>query len=462
MLINVLIKPIYIFFINSRVQDTLGPDIFGKYFGIFNFAYILYIITDFGIQNYNSVTVSKDHNLLKEYLPNILGLKTILSFIYIVVGLIVGYFIGYDAESLRLFLFIAINLILLSFVLYLRTNISALGKFRWDSLISVIDKIILIIVLGYFLFTSFVDSFSIEYFLFAQTFAFLVVLLVVLSINFNLADKLSIKFSMSFARRILKKSLPYSLVFILMTLYMKMDGFMLERMLDGSYEAGKYSAAFTLYEAFNNIGYLFAVLLLPMFASIINSEKQLKPLIQTSHNLILVIAATASLITIFYSENIMSILYPQTYTESHSKILIILMFSFIAITLTYIYGTLITAAGKIKTLNRIVMVGVIINLILNLILIPKKGAYGAAIATVFTQYFVLFSQYMYGLKEFKIGFNYIEFFKRMAFVVVAGFIVYAIKNNIEFNWLIQIIFSGFGLLLIAYFIGLIKVSDLKK
>jgi O-antigen/teichoic acid export membrane protein len=61
------------------------------------------------------------------------------------------------------------------------------------------------------------------------------------------------------------------------------------------------------------------------------------------------------------------------------------MVSFICISLTYIYGSLLTAGGKIALLNKISLAGFAINLILNLLLIPKYLALGSAIATVAAQ-----------------------------------------------------------------------------
>lgn len=459
--INVLIKPIYIFFIDAKVQDTLGAETFGTYFGVFNFAFILYIITDLGLQNYNSKSISQNNSLIKEYLPNILGLKLVLSLVYISIGLLFAIVIGYNYDMIKMFLFIAVNLILLSFILYLRTNISALGKYRWDSLVSSLDKFILIIVLGFVLYLSKIE-FELNHFIFAQTLALFIVFVVVLLINLKLAKVKSIKFSLSFAKDILRKSLPYSLVFLLMTLYMKMDGFMLERMLGTSMEAGIYAASFRLYEAFNNIGYLFAVLLLPMFATLIGKSENLKNLVHTSHNIIIFIAITSLLITVLYREEILMFLYPKEYTPYYGKILIVLMISFLAISLTYIYGTILTAAGKISIFNKIVLLGVFFNLGLNIILIPTKGAFGAAIATVFTQYFVLSGQYFYSLKYFDIGFSIFLFFKRIAYFVILGIILYLVKEKLVFSPLVLMFISGVISIISAIVFGLVKFSDLKK
>ena len=461
-LINVLIKPVYIFFIDARVQDTLGSEKYGLYFGLFNLAYILYILTDLGMQNYSSKTIAQDNTLLKEYLPNILGIKIFLSIFYIIAGIVFAFIAGYDMYSIRIFMLIAINLILLSFILYLRTNIAAMGKYRLDSVISVIDKLILIVVLSVFIFSPLKQTFTIYNYIYAQTFAFIIVLGLVLRINFKMINKISIKFSIAFAKRLLKLSLPFSLVFLLMTLYMKMDGFMLERMLTTSVQAGIYAAAFRLYEGFNNIGYLFAVLLLPMFASLIQSGEKLKSLIHTSHNIMLVISVTATIIAFLYSREIMQFLYPRTFTHEHSILLKILMISFFAISLTYIYGTLLTAAGKISIFNKIVLTGVLVNLFLNLLLIPVYGAIGAAVATVFTQYLVLSGQYIAGLKYFDTGFNLKLFSVRTGFFLITATVVYIIKFQLTMDWIISIIISGIFSIFIAIIIGLIKFSDLKK
>jgi len=461
LLINVLIKPFYIFFIDAKVQDTLGSETFGKYFGVFNFAYILYILTDLGIQNYNSKTISQNRELIKDYLPNILGIKVFLSLVYIILGFGIAFIVGYSPFMIKLFAVIAINLILLSFILYLRSNISALGKYRWDSIISSADKLLLIIILGFLLYFSNV-KFELKFFVFAQTLAFFIVFIIVLSINFYLSKVKSIRFSFRFLKEILKKSLPYSLVFLLMTLYMKMDGFMLERMLDTPVEAGIYAASFRLYEAFNNIGYLFAVLLLPMFATLNGKGEKLKNLVHTGHNMLIIIAITAVVITVLYRVDILTFLYPKTYTSYHSDILILLMLSFFAISLTYIYGTLLTATGKIAIFNKIVFFGVMINLVLNLILIPPKGALGAAIATVFTQYFVLGGQYFYSLKYIDIGFDFSLFLRRFGYFLVTVFVLYLIKEKLHYNpWLLMIL-SGIISLIIAILLKVIKFSDLKK
>ena len=62
-----------------------------------------------------------------------------------------------------------------------------------------------------------------------------------------------------------------------------------------------------------------------------------------------------------------------------------LIASFPAWCLMYVYSTLLTANGSLKTLNIIAFVGVVVNLSLNFYLIPQDKAIGGAITSFITQ-----------------------------------------------------------------------------
>lgn len=464
-LINVLIKPFYILVIETRVQDTLGPNTYGLYFGIFNIAFILQILADLGIQNYNSRTIARSPESLPEVLPKILSTKLLLSLIYLLTGILVAGIFGYLVDSFMIFLMVSINLILLSMILYLRTNIAATGHYRLDSVVSVLDKLLLIILLGVLLFhPKWLGNFTLFSFIYAQTIAFGIVLLVVLLINFRLSGILKLEFSYSFSKNLLKKSLPFSLVIILMSLYMRMDGFMLERMLDDqAYQAGVYAAAFRIYEAMNMIGYLFAVLLLPMFASLLNKRSELLSLIRSSHNLILAIATTMVITIYLYRNELMLWLYPINADIYYAEILALLLFSFFAISLSYIYGTYLTASNQLKDLNRLLFIGVLINLVFNLILIPESGAKGAAYATIATQFFVLSGQYLMTVKKLGIVPSTRLLTKRLAYGAAVLLVSWVFISQINLDtWMLSFALLITVLIVVALLFGMVDLRDFKK
>jgi O-antigen/teichoic acid export membrane protein len=464
-LINLLIKPVYILFIESRVQDTLGPNAYGLYFGIFNFAIMLQIIADLGIQNFNSTAVSRDNSLLKTYLPKMLGLKVILALFYLVLGLTGAILIGYAAGSILIFTWVSFNFILLSFILYLRTNISGTGHYKMDSILSIVDKLLLIGILGWMLFWGQNGrTFGLYDFILSQSVAYSIVLTLVLIINFRLAGMVKISFDLALSREIIRQSLPFSLVIILMSLYNRMDGFMLERMLDdNAFQAGIYAASFRIYDALNMVGYLFAVLLLPMFSSLMYSPKDLHVLIKTGHNLILGVSIAMLAGIGLFAEQILSWMYPNHMDENYIHLLYLLLLSFFATSLSYNYGTLLTAAKKLRPMNRILFIGVLINLVLNLIFIPQFGAIGAALTTIGTQFFVLAGQYILSLTIFNIKFRWAVLIKRSGFVATVGIMVWFFARYLDLGrWLLELFIFELLVFIAILIFGLVSWKDLKK
>jgi O-antigen/teichoic acid export membrane protein len=76
-------------------------------------------------------------------------------------------------------------------------------------------------------------------------------------------------------------------------------------------------------------------------------------------------------------------------SDYSAEILVILIISFIAYSMMHIFSSLLTAAGHLKTLNKIFFIGIVVNLCSNFWLIPKMGAKGAAITTACSEVLVL-------------------------------------------------------------------------
>jgi O-antigen/teichoic acid export membrane protein len=77
----------------------------------------------------------------------------------------------------------------------------------------------------------------------------------------------------------------------------------------------------------------------------------------------------------------------------------------------YIFGTLLTANGSLKILNILALIALIANFGLNLWLIPKYQALGAAYAAIITQSFIGFSNCFFAYKVLKMSFDKIVFIK---------------------------------------------------
>ena len=385
--VNFLVKPVYIFGIDRGVQNQVGASEYGLYFALFNFVYLFQILNDFGIQNFNHSVFSKYDILIPKYLPKILGTKLILAIVFIIITLLACLIVGYGRVIWPLLAVIILNQILASLLLYLRTTLSAMGHFELDSLLSVSDKLLMIALVGFLLIQAPLGPVTIIQFISCQTISFTLSTGISFLLIKNIATvkMTAIKIDLPFTIALLRKSFPYAMVLLLMTMYTRMDGIMIERLLpNGTTEAGIYAASYRILDAFGMVGVLFAGLLLPTYAKKIRRKDSIRSLAYMAHGLLLSFAITIIAISLVYHEEIIGILYHDV-TPYWSAVYQILMISYFGISLSYIYGTLLTAQENIRIMNKIFLGGVLMNLLLNLYFIYLWQAWGAALATVITQ-----------------------------------------------------------------------------
>ncbi len=384
--INLLIKPFYIFGIDRVVQNEVGPSEYGLYFAILNFVYLFQIINDFGVQNFNHSIFSQHQQLIEKYLPKTLGTKLVLAFLFVLLTLACGWLIGYQQIAAKLMLLIIVNQGLASLIMLLRTNLSARGFYAHDSIMSVVDKCFLIFIVGFLLYLR-SDTITIEHFVYARTLSFSLSLLVVLiflkwKLKFSI---LSFNWDWKFIKWQLKKSYPFALILLLMTLYTRMDAVMIERLLDhGEEEAGIYAASYRILDAANMLGLLFAGLLLPMFAKILDQSSNLKRLIKQACSMFIVVSIAVGVTSYAFAMPIMDLLYDGA-DQYWAAIFRVLMFSYLGVCMVYLFSTYLTARRQIRLMNWVFFGGVMLNFTLNFILIRQYGAWGAAIATLVTQ-----------------------------------------------------------------------------
>ncbi|MEZ5147669.1 MAG: oligosaccharide flippase family protein [Bacteroidales bacterium] len=369
--LNLLVKPFWIFGIDRSVQNAVGPEDFGFYFSILNFSFLFNIILDFGITNFNNRNIAQNHQLLNKHFSGILILKILLGVVYLAVSFIVGYFAGYDSKQFYILSWVVINQFLLSFILYLRSNISGLLLFKTDSVLSVTDRLLMIIFCGVLLLNHDTrENFKIEWFVYTQTAAYGLTALIAIGIVIRKAAFRKLNWNIPFLVMILRKSMPYALLVFLMAQYFRIDAVIIERLLPddtGKLQAGIYAQAFRLLDAAIMISFLFSVLLLPIFSRMIKKNEPIEDLTKLSFSLLFTISIVAAIATLFYSTDIMQWLYPhhkdealaayQLRIDESSQIFKILMFGYISIASTYVFGTLLTANGSLKVLNIIAFSG---------------------------------------------------------------------------------------------------------
>ncbi|MBE9492393.1 MAG: oligosaccharide flippase family protein, partial [Bacteroidetes bacterium] len=171
--LNLLIKPFWVLGIDRSVQNIVGEETYGFYFTIFNFSFLFNILLDLGITNFNNRNIAQHHQLLNKHFSGILILKLLLAGLYTVITFTIALIINYNSEQLYLLAWVCLNQFLLSFIMYLRSNISGLLMFKTDSFISVLDRMLMILICSIMIWGHITETpFRIEWFVYAQTLAY--------------------------------------------------------------------------------------------------------------------------------------------------------------------------------------------------------------------------------------------------------------------------------------------------
>ncbi|MCL1821249.1 MAG: polysaccharide biosynthesis C-terminal domain-containing protein [Prolixibacteraceae bacterium] len=460
-ILNLLIKPFWIFGIDRVVQNVVGAESYGMYFALLNFSWLLNILLDVGITNYNNRNIARHRFLLQKHLPNIVGLRLWLAVGYAAVCFGTGAIIGYDSVQLHLLIFLVINQFLVSFTLYLRSNLSALMYFRTDSLLSVLDRTFMIIICSILLFTNITGGvFRIEWFVYAQTAAYVLTALITLAILISKTGRFSIKSNCRFSLVFLKKSYPYALLILLMAFYNRIDSVLLERLLPdptGKQEAGIYAQAFRLFDAVSMFGALVAGLLLPIFARMIKKREPIEPIIELSVSLLFVPSVIVAVSSLLYNHDIMGWLYHSHINDS-ANIFGLLMVGFTGVCMTYIFGTLLTASGRIRELNIMAACGMVFNVAINLLLIPHFQALGAATVSMLTQLLTGVAQIVISIRLLKLKIQKKYILKLLLFIVII--VILGFLSNLTDNRIAGYCALILTSLLIAFAAKLINLRDL--
>ena len=434
--LNLLIKPVWIFGIDLTVQRTVGVSDYGFYFVILNFSFLFNILLDLGITNFNNRNIAQNNHLLNKHFSGILVVKFMLGVLYLVTAFIVALILGYSGPQLRMLAWLALNQFLLSFILYLRSNISGFLMFKTESMLSVLDRLLMILFCGTLLYTHVADSpFRIEWFVYSQTAAYSVTAIIAFFIVVKKARFRKLNWNLPFFLMIMKQSFPFALLVLLMTFYNRLDPVMLESLLPeklGNEQAGIYASGFRLLDAVNMIAYLFSVLLVPIFSKMIKNKQPLEQIVKLSFTLIITLAVMVSVCSFFYGAEIIDLLYDAHIADS-TRVFRMLILGFVAVSSTYIFGTLLTANGNLKQLNYIAVGGLVINFVLNFLLIPRFMASGSALSSMITQFTMAIAQVILAQRIFRFHVNY-RFLTTLILFITGVILLNVVSRYLVFPW----------------------------
>lgn len=458
--LNALVKPFWVFGIDRTVQNIVGAEAYGLYFALFNFSILFNTVLDFGLTNFNNRSIAQNPALLNTYFPRLISIKIILGIAYLTICLAAAFVLGYSATAVKLVFLLAFNQFLASMLLFLRSNISGLQYFITDSIVSVLDRLLMIIFCGLILWTKlFPVEINVYSFVLLQSLAYFLACVIAFVLILSKGLTPAFKNIPLFSTALFRSSFPYALLGLLMVLYNRIDAVLLERLLpNGAQVAGIYAQSFRIFDAVTMIPVLFASLLLPMFANLLARNINMQPLIRTSFSILFTGMVILVINFIVFAEPLVVLLYREYYHET-VLVFVLLMLNVIPVSLTYIFGTLLTADGKLSILNRIAAGALLVNVTSNLVLIPRIGVTGAAVTALICQLFVAGVQLVVCKKRYRLRVDLTSFSIYVLFVAISVGLT-LLFFNFSFGLLQKIALSSILSVVAAFLLRIINLKEI--
>lgn len=393
LLIEKGIRFMFGFLVSIWVVRYLGPEDYGIFSYSLAFTGIIGTFIGFGLENIIIRELVKNPDQRDELLSLAFLLYFISAFFAFLICLIVIYGLrSEDSQTMALVSILALSYLLKPFtVIGLYFESMVLGKI-------VVPYVIASLIISNSLKVYFIIEEGSLYF-----FAWITVIeslvhtlgLYYLYRKSNLSLTIDWKFNLKYTKQLLKDSFPLMLSSFMIIVYMKIDQIMLREMVSAE-EVGLYSVAVV----FTSIWFFVPMVITrSFFPKMIESEQRdimlFEKQLQKLYNIMAFIGYGFCIPLTFLSDFIVVFLYGEQFADAGIMLSTLIwtgyLVSFGVVRTAYVYTMNLTTAHLIITI-----IGAIVNIVLNIVLIPMYQGFGAVLATLISQALTcFFSNFMF-------------------------------------------------------------------
>ncbi len=386
------IGKIFTFFLFIYVARILGPTQYGEFTFALAFVFLLVIFSDLGLFRIIIREFSQEKEKEKEY-PALLSLKLLLVLGTLIIVLIGSFFITSDPIIRKVIWILAGYIIISNFVQIIYGFLEARQQMEYEALARIFQAV-LYTGFGFFVIFNFPSVENLAYGYLIGTLVFLTFFLVFFHLKIY---QLHFSWNTLIWRKYLKMSWPLALTGFFTIIYSQIDTIMMGYWGQIA-QTGWYNAAHRI----TITTVIPATIISTSFFPVLNKAfKETKEKFQKiwNYNMEIMIFLSIPLMIggLILASRIINYIFNPNFSPSILAFQILIITAGITILFIPFYQLLIVSDQQ-KKIFWAILSGAIINVILNLILIPKFSLYGAAFATVVTWFLILFLMFKFTLK----------------------------------------------------------------
>lgn len=410
-----------------------GKELFGQFTIAQTFASVYVIFADFGLDMLLTIEISRrlsdSTNIFRRYF----SVKFVLVVIVFLILIGITFISNFSSDVRQLIIIFGFYGVFTTLTNFLYALFKGNEKLKYETKVSFFVNASSLIVLLPLIFLK--QSIVVIAIIFV--FMRLSGLLIALFFSFKILPTISFKLDFSQFKETWKKIIVFGLFLIFGNLYFQLDTILLAYMVDNS-SVGEYQAVFRLVMLPLIIPTIFVNSIMPALSRF-NSQDIIKweKLGYILNKLLIIISIPISIILFVFAEQIISLIYGKAEYGPAIPILkffaVIVFIRFFAET----FGLMLTTSNRQKSRMIIVLVATIINLVMNLILIPIYGIKGAAVTSLVTNLFVAILFFIV-TREISISWLFRIFNPQLLFAAAVVILLSLILNE-TFLWYMVII-----------------------
>lgn len=369
--VDALIKLITIIFF----ARYLGASNFGIYSFIFAYLGFFVIITSLGLDRILVREISRDRAKADRFIGNAIIITIILSLVAVILACLIISFLHYSFNT-KLLVCVASLTLLFSFSSLYGLIFEVNLMMEYPIFVHIVKDLLRLALFLYLIFLK------------APLLWFIIVVVINCFPEFFLFLRLSRKFirprfeiDLGLWKYFFKECWPIALIATFSYIDIRIDQLMLFQM-KGAQALGYYSAAVRLPETLIIFPSAFMTSVFPLMSRYFKTSKQFLTQAYTlSFKYMLMLIIPVAVGTTLLSKPIISLIYGEKFLAS-VPVLSILIWSTIFVFYGLIHYEILISVNKQRVYLLFAGIGAVVNVILNLMLIPRYGIVGASIATL--------------------------------------------------------------------------------
>lgn len=370
-------------FLIVYMARLLGAEEYGKFSFALSFVGLFVIFAELGLPDIVTREFSKDKSVEQDY-SSVISLKIFLSVAVFLLMIIGSFFITQDIIIRKSIWLLSIFILITSFLNIFYAFFRARQKMEYESLFKILQYALLCGLSFFVLFTiPSIENISIAYLISNITIA------AAMLIFFHFfIQPMSISYNKEVWKKFIHFSWPLALGLVIGWIYVSASSVMLGY-FGYNMENGWYNAAYKIIGAVAISATLISKSFFPVLSKFsLESKERIQKVWNYQKELMIIFAFPMMIGSIVLAPKIIYFFYDSSFTPSIFAFRWLVIVSGIDF-LYYPYALALIIFNKEKRNFVFIIIGLLLNIVLNIILIPQYNIYGVAVANVISSIVVL-------------------------------------------------------------------------